>query len=90
MLVDSGACSRRFPHLQQITSSVGSCYHGDKEYYDGESWTPEDDKCTSCSCQVTSLDLYQLLFVHVALYMFFDLAVHFFDDILSVYLISGW
>lgn len=63
VLVNSNACSRRFPHLQQLKSSIGSCYEGEKEYYNGQRWTPEDDKCTSCNCQVTDWKLSQLAVV---------------------------
>lgn len=49
--VDSGACSRRFPHLQLHNPMAGSCHDGSQKYYTGENWIPEDDKCSSCTCE---------------------------------------
>ena len=52
--VDSGACSRRFPHLQLHNPMAGSCHDGSQKYYTGDNWIPEDDKCSSCTCEVTT------------------------------------
>ena len=53
VLVNSDICRKRFPDLQQGVHSDGSCFHGDKDYYNGQTWISEDDKCTTCTCEVT-------------------------------------
>lgn len=51
VLVNSDICRKRFPDLQQGAQTDGSCFHGDKDYYNGQTWISEDDKCTSCTCE---------------------------------------
>ncbi|KAL9971414.1 hypothetical protein ACROYT_G023934 [Oculina patagonica] len=51
VLVNSDICRKRFPDLQQGGPMHGSCYHDDKEYFNGQTWVSEDDKCSSCTCQ---------------------------------------
>lgn len=53
VLVNSDICRKRFPDLQQGGPMHGLCYHGDKEYFNGQSWISEDEKCSSCTCQVS-------------------------------------
>ena len=52
VLVNSDICRKRFPDLQQGAQTDGLCFHGDKDYYNGQTWISEDDKCTSCICEV--------------------------------------
>ena len=52
VLVNSDICRKRFPDLQQVQMD-GSCFHGEKDYFNGQTWISEDDKCTSCTCEVT-------------------------------------
>ena len=52
VFLNEDSCSKRFPHRGRI-EMPGSCHFGDKMYSDGEKWVSEDDKCTSCTCEVT-------------------------------------
>ena len=58
VLVDGDVCSRRLPHPHHI-AEPGTCYDGNKKYYNGTSWISEDDICTTCQCQVRDQALFK-------------------------------
>ena len=51
VFLNEDSCSKRLPPRGQ-NELPGSCHFGDKIYSDGEKWVSEDDKCTSCTCEV--------------------------------------
>ena len=51
VFLNEDSCSKRLPPRGQ-NELRGSCHFGDKIYSDGEKWVSEDDKCTSCTCEV--------------------------------------
>lgn len=63
VLVNSDICRKRFPHSQQVVDSDGSCFHGDNDYYNGQTWISEDDKCTTCTCEVTRRQFFSLFII---------------------------